>query len=52
MIPEARVLETIAVLSMIAFFSIGVGLFVMNRNAQNDEAQAQQRPDRAAERGD
>jgi len=32
------VFETIAVLSMILFATIGVGLFVMNRQAANDEA--------------
>lgn len=30
--------ETIAVLSMIIFATVGVGLFVMNRQAQNDDA--------------
>jgi hypothetical protein len=36
--PGGQVFETIAVLSMILFASIGAGLFVMNRRAANDEA--------------
>jgi hypothetical protein len=38
--PEEGVFETIAVLSMILFASIGAGLFVMNRQAMQDEAQS------------
>ncbi len=44
---EASVFETIAVLSMILFATVGVGLFLMNRQAVNDEA-AKRADDRTA----
>jgi hypothetical protein len=37
------VFETIAVLSMILFASIGTGLFIMNRQASKDDPQPQDR---------
>ena len=44
---EAWVFETIAVVSMILFASIFVGLFLMNRQAANEDA-AKHGRDRAA----
>jgi hypothetical protein len=42
---EARVFETIAVLSMIFFASVGTGLFIMNRQATQEEARKQAQDD-------